>query len=141
MSRQDLRINVLDYFCGCGSPEVACRTIMRLLELHPLHEPGHKAELRCLVSDTGVEYLLLYQLDHMELTEHGGSIHGAWLSPKGEAVLQGLRREAEDDFDALCESYCIHGYSVDMTSSELDDHDCLNAPEPVKWNREGPKDE
>lgn len=39
----------------------------------------------------GVVYALLYALDHAELTEHGGSVHAGWLTPKGERVLAFLR--------------------------------------------------
>lgn len=130
MTREELRINVLDYWCGCGNPELACAALLRLLKLHPLYD--NRAEFEEWIADDGVGYLLFYQLDHMELTEHGGSVGGAWLTPKGGAALKALERESADDFEALNEPYCIHGY--DDTAV---DHDCMNAGEPVKWGRDG----
>lgn len=133
MTRQDLRVFLQEWFCGCGSPQDACRALLNLLRLHPLYE--HYDELEAFLPDDGVQYLMLYTLDHFELTEHGGNVGGAWLTNKGKAVLVALERETGDEFEALTESCCIHGYSVEDGDEP---HDCFAAGEPVRWNREGP---
>lgn len=120
MTRAELRIVLDEWFCGCGSPEEASRALLQLLRLHPLFE--HYGELHDWIGDIGPEYLLLYMLDRFELTEHGGSVGGAWLTEKGEAVRDALAREEEDGFEALHENHCVHGYDIDDAS-----HDCFAA--------------
>jgi hypothetical protein len=122
MTRPELRVFLSDHFCGCGSPEAASAALLRLLRLHPLYD--HRAEFKAWVPDDGIEYLLLYALDRWELTEHGGSAGGAWLTPKGEAVRDALTREEADGFEALNGNYCVHGYDVDDES-----HDCMKVTE------------
>lgn len=48
--------------------------------------------------------LVLGHLDCQELTEHGGTIEGAWLTEKGEEIKQALEREESDGFAALMEA-------------------------------------
>jgi hypothetical protein len=108
------------WFCGCGSPDDAAAALLRLLRLHPLYD--HHAELDGWIDDSGVQYLLLYQLDALELTEHGGTVGGGWLSDAGVAVRDALAREEADGFEALMGSWCIHGFDVEDES-----HDCLAA--------------
>lgn len=118
--RQELRVFLSQWFCGCGNPEDACAALLRLLRLHPLYD--HRAEFKEWVPDDGIEYLLLYALDRHELTEHGGSVGGAWLTPKGEAVRDALAREEGDGFEALLNNHCVHGYDFDDQA-----HDCMAA--------------
>lgn len=110
MTKQELRVFLDSWFCGCGMPEAACASLQRLLSLHPLYE--HRKEFEALIPDDGVQYLLLYTLDHFDLTEHGGNVGGAWLTDKGKQVLEALNVEAAGEFDSLVESCCIHGYSI-----------------------------
>lgn len=129
MTLQQLRMALDEWFCGCGSPEDAAGALLRLLGLHPLHD--HRAEFKEYVPDDGIEMLLLYMLDRLELTEHGGTVGGAWLTAKGEAVRDALAREEADEFERLSESNCIHGYSIDNDEGE---HDCMAAGDPVPWS-------
>lgn len=129
MTRPELRIFFADWFCGCGNPEDAAHSLLRLLEMHPMYE--RYEEFKLWQPDMGVRYLLLYTLDSYDLTEHGGNVGGAWLTPKGEALKAGLEREFEDGgflplFDG---TYCIHG----VTHEEDPEHDCMSAGEPVPW--------
>jgi hypothetical protein len=125
VTRQELRV-ALDWFCGCGSPEGAARTLLDLLELHPLYE--HREKFMETIPGDGLQYLVLYALDHVTQMkpkregwfEHGGSIGGQWLTPEGEAARDALRREAIDNFEALFEPHCIHGYDAGDES-----HDCM----------------
>ena len=125
MTRQDLSIFLQGWFCGCGSPEAAAAALLRLLRLHPAYD--HAEELETLVPDNGIRHLLLYHLDQLDLTEHGGNIGGAWLTDKGEMVLDALTREEADGFVALLRSRCVHGFSDD----EL--HDCAGMSTGLSW--------
>lgn len=111
MTRQQLRVFLQGWFCGCGSPELAASKLQAMLSLCPFYE--NRAALEQMIPDAGVLELLLYTLDHFDLIEHGGSIGGSWLSDKGKQVLAALNREASDEFEALMEQSCMHGYSVD----------------------------
>ena len=50
---------------------------------------GEKVNHTCfkVVEDQALEYLILYALDHFQLTEHGSFIGGCWLTKKGETAL------------------------------------------------------
>jgi hypothetical protein len=112
MTRQELRVFLQDWFCGCGAPEDAAETLRQLLALHPLHSNREAFDAR--VPDDGLQYLLLYTLSHFDLTEHGGSVGGAWLSDKGKSVLAGLEHEkAADNYETLFETSCAHGVSIE----------------------------
>lgn len=129
MTRPELRIFLDASFlaCGCGAPEQACRALLRLLRLHPLFD--HRDEIEAWIPDSGVEYLLLYALDKWDLTEHGGTVGGAWLTDNGKAVLAALEAEETDGFHALCETHCIHGFGAEVPEF---DHDCMAAgPSPI----------
>lgn len=111
MTLQELRVILQEWFCGCGHPEVAAERLRDLLALHPLYE--HRAELNALIPDEGIQYLVLYMLDRLELSEHGSSVGGAWLTDKGRAVLDAMNRESAAGFGVIVESVCIHGYSIE----------------------------
>lgn len=111
MTRQELRVFLDEWFCGCGSPSDATLALLRLLELHPLYE--HQDELKRMLPDGGLRYLTLYTLDYFDLSEHGGTVGGSWLTDKGKAVLAALQREAGDEFQALHVQHCCHGYAAE----------------------------
>lgn len=97
MSDQDNLSNVLGV-CGCGDPDEVMRLFLRSLERMDPERPKrhYEAELR---ENFGMEKALnnplvwahLYQLDHLELAEHGGTAWCGWLTPKGEFVRDKLR--------------------------------------------------
>lgn len=82
-------------WCGCGLPDVAKMTVRDFLwALHGDVDHWEKREERFLekfgVKDVYENNLLLclaYALDAAELTEHGGSIGGAWLTEEGRMFL------------------------------------------------------
>ena len=71
-------------FCGCGEPEAASAFLLKLLRLAPFYE--RREQLEQLLPNAGVRYFVLYMLDRLDLTEHGGSVNGAWLTPEGEKL-------------------------------------------------------
>lgn len=127
MTRQELRAFLGEWQCGCGSPTAAYEALCRLLELHPLYD--HRDEVKAFFNNnTGLEMLVLYMLDHLDLTEHGGSVGGGWLTDKGKAVMEALQRERADEFATLDENCCIHGYSVETELEDCPECSLLNRP-------------
>jgi hypothetical protein len=111
MTRPELRVFLQEWFCGCGDPEAAAQALLSLLKNPSLYR--NEYFYQTVLPDPGTRYLLLYILDRFELTEHGSSIYGAWLTEKGKAVRDALAREESDNFNTLMEQSCIHGYSID----------------------------
>lgn len=128
MNRQELRVFLQEWWCGCGSPEEASARLRDVLALHPLYE--HRAEIDALIPDSGFQYLILYTLDHFDLTEHGGTVGGGWLTDKGKAVLEALNREAASNYEALSENACMHGYAVETELMDCPECAKLNQPKP-----------
>ena len=92
-------------FCWCGRPAAALLSLRSILQLHDgpngnLSLPGIDA----LVPDEGTQYLILYWLDAQDLTEHGGSVGGAWLTDLGKSVLEFLSPLSDEEIDALVHS-------------------------------------
>ncbi len=120
MTRQELRVFLDKLYCGCGDPESASRSLLRLLEQFSdrNNEPAYLA-LPKWISDDGVMFLTLYWMSDLGLIEHGGGVLASWLTGLGSDVLKALRRESIDDFDGLHAMHCIHGYDMDDKI-----HDC-----------------
>lgn len=76
-----LQIEILG-LCGCGNPDAVMKYIYDILK-------------RCTkwaeedYSNTAVAFLL-YWADNKGFTEHGTSIYGSWLLPKGEELLKDI---------------------------------------------------
>jgi hypothetical protein len=123
VTREELHVFLDGWFCGCGSPEAACAELLALLQAHPLHQEERWKRLEEDLGE-GRFHLILYTLDHFELTTHGGTVGGGWLTDKGTAVMEALERE-QGDFVAFCDEHvCVHGFAItDVT------HDCM------EWDR------
>lgn len=116
MTIQETRVFFQDWFCGCGMPENAIECLRDLLALHPLYD--NRPAFESKIPDDGLQYLVLYTLDHFGLTEHGTGIGGAWLTPKGQALLGALKTYSSEDVAKSC---CIHGYVMDISEDEFED--------------------
>jgi hypothetical protein len=112
VTRQELRIFLDGWYCECGDPERASQELLNLLRMHPLHQGGGWDKLEDRLG-LGFAYLLLYTLDHFDLTELAGVINGGWLTEKGEAVRDALAREEADEFEALLAGHCSAGRDED----------------------------
>ncbi|QEE39814.1 MULTISPECIES: hypothetical protein [unclassified Methylobacterium] len=77
-------------WCGCGAPWAAADWLRRALEAHPAWEKESQ-QGAVWGEGHGRAYVLRYMLDHAALTEHGGSVGGAWLTERGERVLAALQ--------------------------------------------------
>ena len=95
-------------FCGCGDPNASARFIGRLLTENSVRfddgkpRPASIEDAKKLVLEEPetAGLTLLYLLDAFNLTEHGGSVNGAWLTPLGEQVAKLFLEEnvsPEDD--------------------------------------------
>lgn len=97
-------------FCGCGMPEEALKWLRDCLsdvehrsnvewkQEPPVYQGRIHARMEPL--PRGVEYLLWYWMDSLQLIEHGGSVGGSWLTERGTHLL---RRLEAMDIDAECE--------------------------------------
>ncbi len=142
MNRQDLRVFLQGWQCGCGSPETSVRFVYDILKTidtrwkqsHPLSifhasdRPAldaiwkeHRGAMKALLPTEGIEYFVLYVLTEWDLLEHGGSVGGSWLTDKGKDVLAALESETSDEFAQLCVGSCVHGYAMGMGDDDYED--------------------
>ena len=86
-------------WCGCGTPEKAKRCVRDYLyALSILPEKRERLKQRFgteYIYDNELLLCLAYMLDAHGLTEHGGSIGGAWLTRTGEVCLACFQLDKE----------------------------------------------
>jgi hypothetical protein len=68
--------------CGCGNPEEAFDLVRNLLNLTPFYE--HREQITELIGTGASGHIILSALDKADLIEHGNTIHGSWLTNKGQ---------------------------------------------------------
>lgn len=85
--------------CGCGDPEAGVRLVYDLLKLYD--QPGliYDTVGAVLGDNAGVQQVVLSVLESAQLTEHGSSLWGAWLTPRGKWVLWAAARLEQDGVD------------------------------------------
>lgn len=95
--------------CGCGLSASILELYRRVLEVTP---PSHASKLADyewpswndrLAAAGGNELLyevVAHALDHIEATEHGSSVAGAWRTERGDQLLGILDRYAATDYEA-----------------------------------------
>ena len=111
-------------WCGCGNPADALAFMRDALEAlwnkseagqaathgeiingtNPAYEAASAREKELLPLDCPLALSYRYMLCAHDLTEHGGSVYGSWLTDKGNAVLAMLSsagdlEDAMDDED------------------------------------------
>jgi hypothetical protein len=89
-------LEIKKMICGCGNPDLVWDTIRDYLKER---EDWANDRIEWKPLETGKDYLLAYLMDHFGLTEHGGSVGGAWLTIEGERTLRYL----EELFELLGE--------------------------------------
>lgn len=92
-------------FCGCGNPGAVWQVILDELARC---EGGTGKKW----PETGHEYLAAYVVDYAGMTEHGGSVGGAWLTPEGEEALKFLREWGADWSESKTVSFVASDGSV-----------------------------
>jgi hypothetical protein len=91
-------------FCGCGNPEDSLRYVRDSLQHIDMLTKVHEKAMTYEAWDEAgtalmgsARYFTLYVLAEKELTQHGGSVGGAWLTPKGREILEDLNSLLEDN--------------------------------------------
>ncbi len=72
--------------CGCGNPDAVYDTVLDLLNAVDRFDDDGSRLRETLGPNAGVRHLVMSALDRVGLTEHGGSVWGSWLTPKGRAA-------------------------------------------------------
>ena len=85
------------HICGCGRPEAVAILVRDILRCAPFYEEENQKSLEALLPSDGIFYAVLALLDEADLIEHGGSIGGSWLTPKGEEALGSLNELSQLD--------------------------------------------
>lgn len=78
--------------CGCNQPDAAYGLVRNILNLAPFYEDGNWQKVQELIGSDGAFQIVIGVLTEAELLEHGGSMGGSWLTPKGEYVRDLMRR-------------------------------------------------
>lgn len=84
--------------CGCGLPGEAYNLVRDILALAPLYEENRWRLAETLTGGGGAHHIILSSLDRAGLIEHGSSLDGSWLTPKGAWCLAAMRGV---DFDTI----------------------------------------
>lgn len=84
-------------FCGCGLPEKTLKSVHSYLSTLDWAWQDWEARFRELQSHSGLSEdfwnFIAYFCDSKGLTEHGGSVGGAWLSDRGRDWLRIMNEE------------------------------------------------
>jgi hypothetical protein len=97
-------------FCGCGNPEEELVFLRKVLEAYDACKTGmeqgewvaKREDIEaCFGGNDDFWRHYVYWLAALDLTEHGGSVFGAWLSDEGRRVLELLRLAEDMDADPL----------------------------------------
>ncbi|MFJ9985306.1 hypothetical protein ACIQUD_14960 [Streptomyces globisporus] len=105
MSNQDRleHLNQIFYvdlgLCGCGNPEDAYDLVRDLLSLCPFYEARRWEKAEELTGGGAAHHIVMSTLDTAELTEHGSSINGSWLTAKGTWFLNAAQGVPFAEFD------------------------------------------
>lgn len=85
-------------FCGCGCLSMSIKFVRDILNCYEDDEEEgwyaphlklDKAKEVC--GNDNITDFMLHWLDTEELTEHGGSVYGSWLTEKGKALRDYLK--------------------------------------------------
>jgi hypothetical protein len=94
------------HFCGCGDPDDGRKLVRDLLALIPPPGGNWTSNREAVAERIGVRdqdygtwHVVLSLLTHAGLIEHGTSIGGSWLTPKGAHYLKIMQAHEEDDLD------------------------------------------
>lgn len=88
--------------CGCGRPEKVHQFLLDCLSAarkdHPSLLDIKRIEELVSQNPSIVAEFVLHFLDAVDLTEHGGSVYGCWLTERGkQAVEIGAMKESQNE--------------------------------------------
>lgn len=78
--------------CGCGDPEAGVKLLVDALRLCAAEGTIYDTVDAVLGPNQGVQQVILSLLESAELTDHGSSLWGMHLTPKGRWVLWAVDR-------------------------------------------------
>lgn len=98
-------------FCGCYTPNMALNLIEQGLERFDRDNSKEWVNQTEWVDNN---LILAYLLSSLDLTEHGSSVGGSWLTAKGKKLLEALRLSNDqwEDFEK-------HGYDTDTYKKDI----------------------
>ena len=90
-------------FCGCGCLSMSVKFVRDILNCFEDREEDNlspylnlnKAKEVC--GNDNITDFMLHWLDSVELTEHGSSVYGSWLTDKGKALRDYLKKIEEEE--------------------------------------------
>lgn len=86
--------------CGCNQPHAAYDLVRALLVYFEQdHADRDWRDLGRMIGTDGAVHLVLCLLDNAGVIEHGGTVAGAWLTDKGRAALEMMRRHEWESVD------------------------------------------
>lgn len=98
-TKQELMWAEAFHGCRCGNPEVAHAFALEVLK-QSINYPTEQAPYEyaspgvdgiaalCTAQPQAAALLIAYMMDHLGMTEHGGSVYGTWLSDLGKQALE-----------------------------------------------------
>lgn len=92
------------HLCGCGIQEYLVDGLKKILDCF-LTDPKSsdmspmlaRDAFKTLIPQPEIQELILHWLDHQDLTAHGSSVWGSWLTKYGEAIKTYVNRYPEFD--------------------------------------------
>ena len=90
-------------FCGCGCLSMSIKFIHDVLNCYEDREEDNLSPYLNLdkaievCGNENITDFMLHWLDSVELTEHGISVYGSWLTDKGKALRDYLNKVVEEE--------------------------------------------
>lgn len=89
-------------FCGCGCLSMSIKFLRDVLNCYEDEDGWSSPYLNLdkaieICSNDNITDFMLHWLDSVELTEHGTSVYGSWLTDKGKALRDYLKKVAEEE--------------------------------------------
>ena len=89
-------------FCGCGCLSMSIKFVRDILNSYKDEEGWSAPHLNFdkakeVCGNDNITDFVLHWLDTVELTEHGSSVYGSWLTDKGKALRDYLKKIEEEE--------------------------------------------
>lgn len=89
-------------FCGCGCLSMSIKFIRDILNCYEDEEGWSSPHLNLdkaieVCGNDNITDFMLHWLDTVELTKHGSSVYRSWLTEKGKALRDYLKKVVEEE--------------------------------------------
>lgn len=90
------------HFCGCGCLSMSIKFVRDILNCYEDEEDWCSPHLNLdkakeVCCNDNITDFMLHWLDFCELTEHGSSVYGSWLTEKGKVLRDYLKKVVKED--------------------------------------------